>query len=178
MLCFILPVTADVSPLSFILASNGPTLGLPMANTVSFPSIWVNFGCAERYPQVSSRKRDDSGTGERGLHLQIRSAICVYKCDVWRWKMAFFFFLVWTFLGPAVGKNAKNLKNKPSVSMSEHCFYCRNPWFVDILKLVSLWLQKSMVFWYRHYFKQEQTHCFRTKWKSCSLATEHINAKC
>lgn len=37
------------------------------------------------------------------------------------------FFLLWFELS-AVGKKSpnNNLKKKPSVPMSEHCFYCRN----------------------------------------------------
>lgn len=38
----------------------------------------MNFGCAERFPEDSYRKRDDSGTGERTLHLQIKSAISIH----------------------------------------------------------------------------------------------------
>lgn len=83
-----------------------------------------------------------------------------------------FSFLVSTFLGLAVGekKQTKNLKNKPSVSTSEQCFYCRNSWFVDVLKLVSFWLQNSMVFSYRYYCKQEQDTLFKKE-----MEEEHLS---
>lgn len=90
MLCFVLPVTADVSSLPFTLASNGPTLRLPVAHAVLFPSICLNFGCAERYPQVSNRKRDGSVTGDRGLHLQIKSLVCVYMNVIYEGASFFF----------------------------------------------------------------------------------------
>lgn len=104
--------------------------------------------------------------------------ICSCECDVKTWRWNFFLLL---FELSAVGKKApnNNLKNKPSVPMPEYCFYCRNSWFVHILKLLPSWLQKRMVFQYSCSSEQEQAHYLRTKWRRNSSAKSKwmLNAK-